>query len=136
MYGGKKKKKIKMTIVEKVKTEKFNLFWHMSKKKKTLPKDQVNNNQIDINDIGSLIKNEVIEKLKRPLYKLPVHKDLSRLASNYHVIDHENMIHNFNGSESGKNIKNLVLCLCSIIEHEKVIYLIFTFSLFPITYHF
>lgn len=108
----------------------------MSKKKKTLPKDQVNNNQIDINDIGSLIKNEVIEKLKRPLYKLPVHKDLSRLASNYHVIDHENMIHNFNGSESGKNIKNLVLCLCSIIEHEKVIYLIFTFSLFPITYHF
>lgn len=131
-----KKKKIKMTIVEKVKTEKFNLFWHMSKKKKTLPKDQVNNNQIDINDIGSLIKNEVIEKLKRPLYKLPVHKDLSRLASNYHVIDHENMIHNFNGSESGKNIKNLVLCLCSIIEHEKVIYLIFTFSLFPITYHF
>lgn len=94
----------------------------MSKKKnsKSLPQEQVNTNQIDINEIDSLINDEIKVKLQRPLYKLPTHKDLSRLASNYYVIDHENNIYNFKDLESGKNIKNLVLCLSSIIEKEKV----------------
>lgn len=69
--------------------------------------------------IGEEVNKEVLTLLQRPLYRLPTHKDLSRLIDRVYVYQESELIFE-NQYEKSQGIRTLIVTLANILDVEHV----------------